>query len=232
MRVIYIIVFLFSYLTACSQQEVKIIKECYFSGNESFPNRKYICQKMYFQGKQLMSKIEYSYNGWQVYDFTSYKYIKDGYITELYKPIYDLESRIFKGYELESTDTVQHKILSGKLVKINDQYHLSKPYLYDLWFLLERNPKNENNIFKFKYGIIPTLFSEYGLPYNELLKSFTFTISQDNLIEGDVFFFQDYIVRRKYKYNEYHRLKEVQITIENTKDNIISEYRESFEIIN
>lgn len=231
MRFIGIIIFLFSYFTACSQQEVKIIKECYFSGSVNFPSRKYICEKMYFQGRQLMSKIEYSPNGWQVYDSISYNYFGNVYIANSYKPTYDLDNRTIKDYKLESKDTVHQKTFSGKLSKINDQYHLSKPYLFDLWFLLQRNPRYENNTFTFKYGIIPSLFSKYGLPYNELLKSFVFTISPGNLIEGDVFIFQDYIVRRAYKYNGYHRLIEVQIRVEDKRNNITSEYREYFDIL-
>jgi len=231
-KLFYWVIALLPCFNAYGQQAAIIIKTCDVSkdSSRSWPVRKYTSSKMYYKGAKMLSKIDYSFNGWQVYDSITYKYIGHNSIEMSYRPIYDIKNKAIKRYKLESNDTLPQKPLYGILSEINDQYYLSKPYLSDLSFLFKQKPLKENDTFKFNDGIIPTLFSEYGIPYNEQINSFTYAINQEGQIINDAFFFENYTVKRQYIYTKSKRLKEVYVIIEDSLNHTNSEYRESFAV--
>ncbi len=217
---------------ACFQQEVRIIKKCSSSGNESFVDKNYICQKLFYEEQKLIWKVNYSYNEWQIYDSIYYEYKDSNYCVKTFQPTYKEGNKVVAGYQLSNVDCDQGKTFpSGYFSQINDQYLLSRPYLRDLNFLLQLSPIISDNEFKFKNGISPSLFSQYGIPYNELLDSFSFVVNQDDLIESDNFYFINYTLKRKYRY-ENSRLQDVIIIVENKRTNVVSEFKEHFEIVN
>lgn len=116
------------------------------------------------------------------------------------------------------------------VLKTDDKYGLSKEYLLDLQFLLERNPMRKDDVFQFKGGIIPSLFQQYGIPFNESLLIFSFTKGGNNLILSDSFSFDNYTLTRKYMYNSNNVLEEVQIIVRDKKNKSTSQFREYFEI--
>jgi hypothetical protein len=232
MRFICFYIFLGLSQVACSQQNTRINKTFVSEGSESFPSKNYTCQKLFYSDQNLVWEINYSYNGWQVYDSIYYEIKDSKYCISTFQPVYDEGSKTVSNYSVGNIDCEQEKDFSNKdLALISDQYFLSKPYLSDLNFLLQRNPINQGNVFKFKTAISPSLFSQYGIPYNELLSSFSFIVSIDNQIESDEFYFSNFTLKREYHYQE-SRLEEVVITLINKRTSSTSKFKEKFEIVN
>lgn len=214
---------------ACSQQDVVILKKCFSEGQESFPGKNYTCAKLFFKGQKLSYKINYSNNGWQIVDSVSYQREGAKLCAKSYQPLYDVENRKVKDYQLNSVACNPNEVLSDdKLSQINDKFHLSKEYLATLNFLLAKNPKQTANGFLFDGGIIPSLFTHYGIPYDEPLFTFDYTI-KEGVIKSDSFVYGDYDLIREYEYKS-GVLKEVKIVVANRKGVEILEYREYFEI--
>jgi hypothetical protein len=232
MRFIYLYIILGLSNVACPQQNTRINKTCISDGSESFPSKNYTCQKLFYSDQNLVWEVNYSYNGWQVYDSIYYEIKGLKYCISTFQPVYDESSRTVSNYSIGNVDCKQEKGFSNKnLALINDQYSLSKPYLNDLNFLLQRNPINQRNVFNFKSAISPSLFSQYGIPYNELLSSFSFIVNRDNQIESDEFSFSNFMLKREYHYQD-SRLQEVVITLVNKRTSGTSKFKEQFEIVN
>jgi len=214
---------------ACSQQNVIIQKKCFSVATESFPAKSYICQKIFFSGQILIYKVDYSYNGWQIIDSVAYQ--KEGlkYCSKSYQPVYDFENRTIKSYQLLYVDCNQVKVSSNdKFPKINDKYGLSREYLYELELLISKNPERNAGGYKFNGGIIPTIFGQYGIPYDETLYAFTFSI-KNSVVKEDSFTYEHFILNRSYQY-ENGFLKEVKIVIKDGEERTISQFREVFEL--
>jgi hypothetical protein len=224
-RLVFIYLFISVSQVACSQQKEIILKKCFSESTESFPSKNYTCQKLSFEGENLVYKINYSYNGWQIID--SIAYLNEGGkdCIKSFQPIYDVENRTVKSYELLNVDCNQ-KIVSFN--NINDKYGLSKEYLGSIQSLLSKHPEKNNDEYKFKEGIIPSLFTQYGIPYNEPLSAFTFKIEGD-VLQDDSFVYESFILTRNYEY-ENELLKQVKIVVKDRSERIISQFTETFEL--
>jgi len=228
MKHLFVFVLLILTTSACSQEVVKIEKVCSSSGNENFISKNYRCKDLFFKDKDLISEVNYAYNGWQVYDSIYYEKTEKKICTKIFSPKYN-EKKILESYILENIECneIEFVISDDNIRRVKDDYYLSASYLKDLELLLESTPlKDNNNVFHFREGIKPSLFSEYGIPYNENLYSFTFTIN-NNLIENDYFLFENYEVKRNYKYNK-RQLEFVYITVINKKKSNSLSYTEQY----
>ena len=232
MRVFCLYIFIGLSQIACSQNETRINKTCDFEGSASFPSKSYTCQKLGYSNQQLVWEVNYSNNGWQVYDSLYHEIKGSKYCIKTFLPLYDEGSKIVLKYNTGDVDCEQPKGISNKfLASVRDQYFLTKPYLDDLNFLLELTPINQNNNFKFETPISPSLFSRYGVPYDELLSSFSFVVGEIKLIESDNFYFLGFTLKRDYQY-EKRRLKTVVITLVNKNTNSSTVFNEYFEVMN
>ena len=210
-----------------SQQQVMIQKKCTFEGSETLPSRSYICERLFFEKEDLIYRIEYSYNGWQITDSITYERTNGKCIIKDYQAQYDFNNRVINHYLLLYVDsTLIKNSLNNELSKINDRFNLTKDYLDDLNFLLERNPINEADTFKFEDGIIPSAFIKYSIPYNEILYEFNYSV-KDNLIKNDSFTFENFIVSRKYYYKD-KMLQKVLIIVEDKRKAATSKFGEYF----
>ena len=228
-KLIFTCLFLGMSQMACSQQNVVILKKCFSEGQESFPSKNYTCEKLFFNGQKLSYKINYSSNGWQIVDSVSYQIEGSKLCAKSYQPLYDIENRRVTDYQLNSVDCNPNEVLSNdRLSQINDKFYLSREYLAALNFLLSKDPKQTDNGFLFDGGIIPSLFTQYGIPYDEPLSTFDFTI-EDGVIKSDSFVYENYVLKREYEYKS-RMLEEVKIVVTNRKGVETSEYREYFEI--
>jgi hypothetical protein len=210
----------------CKFSEKKIIlKKCFSESTESFPSENYTCQKLSFEGENLVYKINYSYNGWQIID--SIAYLNEGGkdCIKSFQPIYDVENRTIKSYELLNVDCNQKNV---SLININDKYGLSKEYLKSLLFLLSRHPEKNNDEYSFRDGIIPSLFTEYGIPFNEILSVFSFK-KEGDVLQYDSFVYESFVLTRNYVY-EHGFLKQVGIVVKNRNEKILHQFIETFEL--
>lgn len=222
---IFVCVFISASQVACSQQKEVIIKKCITEPTESFPSKNYACQKLSFEGHNLIYKINYSSNGWQIIDSIAYLNEGEKYCIKSFQPIYDVENRIVKSYELLNVDCNQ---TNESFNNINDEFDLSREYLESIQFLLSKNPEKNNDVYNFKNGIIPSLFTQYGIPYNETLSAFTFMI-KDNVLQEDSFVYESFVLVRNYEY-ENGLLKKVRIKVKDRGKRIIYQFTEIFEL--
>ena len=209
----------------CSQDKVVVLKKCLSESTESFPSKNSTCQKLFFVNQALTYKLNYSFNGWQIIDSIAYQNDSGKHCVKFFQPVYDVENRIVKSYELLNVDCNQTNVLFNE---IKDKYGLSREYLANLEFLLSKNPEKNEKKYLFKGGIIPSLFSQYGIPYDELLRAFSFNI-KDNMIKADSFVYDSLTLSRNYEY-ESGLLKEVKILVKDREGNILSQFREVFEL--
>ncbi|WP_276132771.1 hypothetical protein [Polluticoccus soli] len=229
-RYINLISYLLCCLAADAQQQVMIIKRCNFEGNNHFSSENYICEKMYFNGEEPTARLTYAINNWQVYDSAVFEHKGNERCIVEFHPEYNFDSRIITRYKFARRVCGQEDTLNPLLWAIHDRYDLSKPYLKDLSFLLESDPDRKGDTFSFRDGIIPLFFVSYGIPYNELLYSFSFRIS-DNTIRSDTFYLQYYTLTRSFKYED-GILQKVEIAVEDKRDNSISKWQEYFSKVN
>ncbi|PZX48947.1 hypothetical protein [Algoriphagus chordae] len=225
LRLILLWVFICASQFACCQSNVIVLKKCFSEPLEGFPSKNHTCQKLSFVGQTLDYKINYSFNGWQIIDSVAYQNDKGKLCAKFFQPVYDVENRIVKSYELLNVDCNQVTVF---LNEIKDKYGLSRDYLANLNFLLSKNPEKTEKGYQFNGGIIPSLFTKYGIPYDKLLKAFSFNI-EDNMIKADSFMYDTLTLSRKYEY-ESGQLKEVKISIKDRDENILSQFREVFEL--
>lgn len=229
MRLFYFFISISLSFTACSQENLKVVKMCSSSGDESFIDKNYKSQELFFKGENLIGQINYSYNGWQIYDSISYENKGLNLCVKTFTAQYNVEERLFEKYAFEGVNCDEEINFSNRyLNNVNDKYFLSRPYLKDLDLLLGFHPHKNGDEFNFKEGVIPSILTKYGIPFNEKLNSFSFNItSENNLISNDEFYFSGYIVKRKYEYVN-SVLRSVIITIENKKTSVVLKYEEKY----
>jgi len=220
-------------LLNCSKKNTKIEKYFSSEGTSSFVTKDFKSKDLYFENDILIGEVNYAYNNWQVYD-SVYYYEKNNLLCKnIYVPRY--KGRIIIGYELKDTDCGNNNninLTNNKLTRISDDFRLSKYYLKDLELLLNSKPLKVNeNKYEFEKGLIPSIFSDYGIPFDENLFLFTFSIDSDNLIKSDFFEYDNYNVERLYSYRNSF-LNEVNIIVTNKKNNKIRNYKEQFKIVN
>lgn len=224
-RFVFIYIFALASLVACSQQNEIIQKRCFSESTESFPSKNYTCQKLFFEDENLIYKLNYSSNGWQIIDSIAYLNERGEDSIKSFQPIYDVENRTIKSYELLNVDLSQKNVLFNN---IGDKYGLSKEYLESIQFLLSKYPEKNNDTYKFKDTIIPSLFTQYGIPYSESLSTFTFKI-QDDMLQNDLFVYDSFVLTRNYEY-ENRLLKQVKIVVKDRSEKVISQFIETFEL--
>lgn len=228
-KLMLIYVFISLSQVGCSQQSNVILKKCFSESTKSFKSKNYICQKLIFKEQNLICKINYSSNGWQIIDSVSYQNEGGKYCVKSYQPLYDVENKSVKNYELLNINCNQVKESSyDNLLQIKDKYDLSSVYIDNIEFLLSKNPEKSVKGFIFKNGIIPSLFVQYGIPYDELLNALTFNI-KNKLLKDDSFVYKNFVLTRNYEYDN-GLLKEVRIEVRDRKERIISQFREVFEL--
>ncbi len=209
----------------CSQEKAIVLKKCLSESTESFPSKNYTCQKLSFVNQVLNYKVNYSFNGWQIIDSIAYQNDNGMHCVKSFQPVYDIENRIIKSYVLLNVDCNQTNVLFNE---IKDKYGLSREYLANLEFLLSKKPEKHEKRYQFKGGIIPSLFTQYGIPNDGLLQAFSFKI-EDNMIKSDSFMYENLTLSRNYKY-ESGLLKEVKIFVKDREGNTLSQFKEVFEL--
>lgn len=223
----FISLLLFCLIHSCefthSQDKATIIKKCFSSKTESFPSREYTCQKIIIKNEQIVYKIIYSYNGWQILDSITYEIKGNQTCIKSHFPIYEPSTLLLKEYQPNATKCFNRNDFQ---IEIKDKFGLSEEFITPIYFLLSQQPVKSNETFRFSKDLAPSLFTQYGISYNEQLMSFQFKI-KDGLLYDDRFEFENYTLTRKYSYAE-QVLNKVDIHLFNTKGDTLSEFTEIF----
>jgi len=229
MKIIYLFIFISISQVACSHknENIRIIKECSSEG------KTHKCQELCFKDSSLIWELNYSYTGWQIIDSIYYNLEDSVNYAEVYFATYeeDSDSTSVPHYEFRYFNKNQNNYLKSKpFSKIADAYFLTRSYLKDLKMLLELKPIKDSAGFLFEKPVIPSILTQYGIPYNEQLSSFSFELNDSgSLILKDSFTFDNYIVKRNYSYQN-DVLEKVVITITKRKNGQIKEYIEVFKL--
>jgi hypothetical protein len=201
---------LFMSYTSCSQENTTIAKLAKFNGKLTQ------VQKSYFNGGNLVYRINYANNGWQVLDSIVYEDKNTKHCWHFYKPTYDIENRKLLKYDFSEVECEDKK--NAFIQNVEDKYSLSKLYLDDLRFLLEIEGGNKleldgSTLVTLKESIKPSILTKYGIPFNESLNNFSYKIDNELLVY-DQFNFENYVLKREYFYSKNHVLTEVRIYVE------------------
>lgn len=211
-----------------SQQKVEIIKTCGILSDEYLPTKNTICMKKYLENGRLICQINYASNGWQIIDSLAFRRDGNNLCIESYRPIYDSQHSKVKSYELANKNWKEKRALQPPLNKVNDKYNLCEQYLKDLQFLLERHPIRHTKSWQFEGGIVPSLMYQYGIPINEPLDSFSYSIDY-NKINYEIFYFHNYTLTRQYKYDN-RMLAKVLIKVFSKEHSSTTYYGEYFRV--
>ena len=185
-------------------------------------------QEIYIKGNKTFLEKNYSYNGWQVLD--SIVYGENEIVT--YEPQYGDTREIVKYSKRESTSEFTSKSNETFKYPLKDKYELGNLYLKDIESIYESmgiktfEIKSENNL---KVNFIPTILTRYGIPFNELLDSCKYSITNGGLLENDNFYFENFTVNRDFEYDGLV-LKTVNIVRVNKVNNQTERIIEKFEI--
>lgn len=219
------------FVNCISQNTVIVIEEVYPNTNESFVDNPYISSKRVYEDLDLVYEIDYSYNGWQIYDSIVYVDNFDTCYLIEYSPAYDFERRKVLYYELSYVIDckMQRNLEDTNLTKYSDEYKLLNKYLIDIEELLRINPIQKDSTFCFEKNTKPRLFLNYGIPIDETIFYFSYSIHERKIC-NDRFVFENYIVNRDYIYYN-DMLFKVTITIELLLNNEIWTFKETYSYI-
>lgn len=202
-------------LSCLEEEKVLVKKTC------KYPNHTYVCEELFYQNELLLSEVNYTYNGWQVIDSVAYEYIGDSVCRSIYDA--QIKDRKVHSYNYLDKDCSVKNAYSV----LNDQFDLSYYYFDDIVFLLELSPSKQKEVYIFKKGVIPSIFTNYGVPFNEVLNSFSYVISE-GLLREDQFIFDRFTFSRKYTYEDF-RLVKVEIRKIRNSTQKESEFIETFD---
>ncbi len=196
----------------------------------TYDNLEVKIQEFHLRGEEKIWEKNYSYNGWQILDSIVYGEAK----TIVYIPDYG-DTRKIKNYNKEEKPIDQNlnpvKPFS-KLLK--DKYQLSTIYIKafeTVYDLTDMSIMEESLSKTLKTNFIPSILTNYGIPYNELLDSCSYSISQKGLLHNDNFYFENFHIQREYFYDGL-KLTTVKISRVNKNDNQRIEIIEKFKINN
>lgn len=214
-----------TYVGYCQNKAV-VLKKCLSEKSEGFPSNNYTCQKLYFVDGSLVCKVNLSNNGWQIIDSITYQNEGGKLCVKTFQPLYDVENKMVRSYDLFNVESYQ---TNESFFETKDKYNLSKEYLFNLDFLLSKKPEKTEWGYFFNFGFIPSLFTQYGIPANEILKTFNFII-EDSIVISDSFIYENFILFRNYEYLN-DQLKSVVIFIKDRNGKIIFHFKEVYELV-
>lgn len=187
-------------------------------------------QKMYYVDNLLLYKINYAFNGWQKLDSIVFNYDSIGYLC-----IYDYQAKYNNdmtliGYDLNYKDCTE----INHSTKLNDKLNLAFDYYNDILYCFGfKNKtlvnKGNDHLVKFQRGYAPSIMTDYGVPYNEILLSIKYRIN-NNILLRDECDFKNYNVKREFIY-ENNYLSEVIVFFTNKRSCKIKRFKEIFSIL-
>ncbi len=209
--------------TSCAQ-EIKKITIYQESNNKKIKLNEIVVNT---KSENAVYQIKYTHNEWQITDSIIYHYDADSICALSFVPEYDFETLTIKNYSQESSRCFKKNTL-------NDQYSMSQIYFSDIDLLFSLNAKVSTSIsgntktLTFDQEIIPTLLLRYGIPFNEVLDSCSYSVNKKKHLINDCFYFKGYTVHRKYEYLD-NLLSNVRITILNKEKGEENQFVETFE---
>lgn len=214
-KIIICIIMVYAYAILHGQGCDTIVKYTKLFEANNDPRQDYVNSIYVYDNKELMYNINYSYNGWQIYDSIAYKYVNNKMLAFVYQATYfplkyeliyvDTISTLLNNYSiLWSLHIDAHKIM----------YQYVKTIDYVLSALYQTLPIVIQKDFLFSTGDIliqgiGLFFAKYGIPYNAKLVCTSFYINDIGNLVFDEYIFESYIVTRYFKYSNEGNVNEV-----------------------
>ena len=203
--------------TLSSAQNVVIWKHILRISNDRYLPKGYIASKYRYCDTVLLYKMDYSDNGWQVYDSISYKKQNGLWHISYYDS--DTNSRLY----LRFSDTIENLHSNNDDIQyVSDKYHLLFSYLDGINRHMTRcNTESTHPLSKkiddtycydFKDAEQSLLFSDYGIPMKETLKQYCCYVGKQGEYVWDRFIFSGYTIMRLFDYDKNGNLFKVTIT--------------------
>lgn len=212
-----------------SQGHSEIMKFSTQIGDANKKDKTYRSQKLYYVQEDLVSEVSYSYNGWQVNDSIVYSSKLGELCIENFTPVYDIDNKSLKHYTSEGIICDSNISIENSIVtRVEDSYLLSMRYIDHIDLLMSFYPVLIDNNYRFEECVIPSIFTEYGIPFDACLNYFSFHIDQNNLIMKDSYHFDNYTVLRLYTYVD-STLQKVNIKVSNNSNTVLNIFEDKFE---
>lgn len=209
-------------------QDVVIWKQILRFCNDRYLPKVYIASKYCYRDTTLLYRMDYSDNGWQIYD--SISYTRDNglwYIS--YYDATDTDLRLHQRF----SDTIQDLYYTNNdLQYIVDKYCVLSYYLNGINELIHQCKKMSPHLIQTQIGDTcyyffkdvnhTLLFAEYGIPMEESLNNYCCHIGEHGEYDWDKFCFSEYTISRHFDYDKHDNIYKMTITrIHNkTKENV------------
>ena len=203
--------------TLSSAQNVVIWKHILRISNDRYLPKGYIASKYRYCDTVLLYKMDYSDNGWQVYDSISYKKQNGLWHISYYDS--DTNSRLY----LRFSDTVENPFRMNKDIRyVSGKYNILPRYLNEINNLIYQcktdslspilEHMNDTCCYLFVDVDHTLLFADYGIPMEESLERYCCHIGRSGQYDWDKFIFSNYTVMRYFDYDKYGNICKVTIT--------------------
>lgn len=233
------ILLLFMIICTCtklsSAQDVAVWKHILRFGNDRYMPLGYIASKYRYHDTTLLYEMDFSYNGWQVYDSVAYNNNNGVWYISTFCPDSNFQ------FYLRSSDTTEN--LFNKNVDIHyntDKYNILSRYLNDINFLIstyntDSNLLSWNNLgdtscYYFIDADYTLLFAHYGIPMKDYLEKYCCHIGKHGEYDWDIFSFLEYTIVRSFDYDIHGNINKVTITRTHAKSNEKTIWIETFPI--
>ena len=196
-------------------QDVVLWKHVLRFSNDRYLPKGYIESKYCYRDTTLLYEMDYSDNGWQIYDSISYN--RDHglwYISSFYS---DTNLQLY----LRFRDTAETLFRTNSDIHYTpDKYHIISRYLNGINDIIS-TCRADSSVSIYYWGDTccysfvdvdyPLLFSGYGVPANEPLKRYYCHIGVQGNSDWDRFCFSSYTITRRFEYDTLGNLCKVTI---------------------
>lgn len=197
-------------------QDVVLWKHVLRFSNDRYLPKGYIESKYCYRDTTLLYEMDYSDNGWQIYDSISYN--RDHglwYISSFYS---DTNLQLY----LRFRDTAETLFRTNSDIHYTpDKYHIISRYLNGINDIIS-TCRADSSVSIYYWGDTccysfvdvdyPLLFSGYGVPMEESLERYCCHIGRSGEYDWDKFIFSNYTVMRYFDYDKYGNICKVTIT--------------------
>ena len=208
-------------------QDVVLWKHVLRFSNDRYLPKGYIASKYCYRDTTLLYKMDYSDNGWQIYDSITYKKHNGLWCISHFEP--DTNSQLY----LRFSDTVENPFRMNKdILYVSDKYNILPRYLNEINNLIYQcktdslppilKHLNDTCCYLFVDVDHTLLFADYGIPMEESLERYCCHIGRSGEYDWDKFIFSNYTVMRYFDYDKYGNICKVTITRTHnkTKENV------------
>lgn len=203
--------------TWSSAQDVTVWKHILRFSNDRYIPKGYIATKYQYCDTTLLYEMNFSDNGWQVYDSVSYIMNNGLWYVSHYDS--DTNSQLYLRY----SDTIKSLYYTNGDIQYNtDKYNILSRYLNGINSLIS-SCKTETHLsvkrylgdtccYYFADADYTLLFADYGIPMKENLEKYCCNIGNQGEYDWDFFEFSEYTILRHFDYDNIGNIYKITVT--------------------